>query len=414
MTLIKTSLLSSIATIIKILTGFITVKIISVYLGPSGLALVAQVNNFIGLLTSLSSGGIGNGIVKYTAEFKENKVEIFKTWSTALKLSVVLSLIIGIFVSIFSKKISFYLLGNEEFYFVFLIFSLLVIFFTMNTVFTSIFNGLGEIKKLTFLNVVSSLIGLFIALLLILNFGLKGALISGIVSQFIIFFVIVIFLKKSSLFSLRIFKEKFDIKTLYNLLNFSGMTLTAVIMNMGALIFLRNYIGNNFGWDSAGYWQGIWRISETYLMLITMTLSIYYLPKLSEIQNKKELIKEILYGYKIIIPVVILMAGFIYIFRDFLIRLIFSDDFQPMSDLFLFQLIGDVVKIASWLLGYIMIAKAMTGKYILLEIISVLNFVVLSIIFLNIYGLVGITLAFMVNYIFYFAILALIFKRYFS
>ena len=55
MTLIKTSILSAIATIIKIISGFIVTKVIAVYIGPSGLALIGQLQNFINLVM-LASG----------------------------------------------------------------------------------------------------------------------------------------------------------------------------------------------------------------------------------------------------------------------------------------------------------------------------------------------------------------------
>jgi PST family polysaccharide transporter len=72
-----------------------------------------------------------------------------------------------------------------------------------------------------------------------------------------------------------------------------------------------------------------------------------------------------------------------------------------MSELFLFQLIGDVIKIASWLLGYIMIAKAMTKLFIFTEIFFTLTFIGQSAFFIKIYGIIGLTIAFMLNYVFY-------------
>jgi PST family polysaccharide transporter len=179
------------------------------------------------------------------------------------------------------------------------------------------------------------------------------------------------------------------------------MTIVSATTIPLSRIYLRNYIGANIGWDAAGYWQGITRISDTYLMLITTTLSIYYLPRLSSIQDKMELRKEIIYGYKIIMPLVIIMASGIYFFRDFIIKLIFTSDFLPMRELFLYQLIGDVIKIASWLLGYVMVAKAMTKLFIISELIFTFSFVGLSVLFIKIFGLVGISIAFMVNYILY-------------
>jgi PST family polysaccharide transporter len=142
-------------------------------------------------------------------------------------------------------------------------------------------------------------------------------------------------------------------------------------------------------------------ISETYLMLVTVSLSVYYLPKLSSIDDNKKLRRELFYGYKIIMPIVVFTAFGIYIFKDFIIEILFTEKFSPMAELFLYQLIGDVIKIASWLISFIMIAKAMTRLYILSEIFFAWSFVGLTIVFIDIYGLIGVTIAFMVNYLVY-------------
>ena len=104
-------------------------------------------------------------------------------------------------------------------------------------------------------------------------------------------------------------------------------------------------------------------------------------------------------------PAVIAMALGIYLFRDLIITILFTKSFMPMRELFFFQLIGDVIKIASWLFGYIMLAKAMTRLYIVSEILFTISFVVLAVLFVNIYGLIGVTIAFMLNYTLYLIVL---------
>ena len=411
MTLIKTSILSAVSTIIRVVTGFIVVKVVSVYIGPSGLALVAQVQNFINMASSVASGGITTGIVKYTAEYREDIKYKKKLWSTSLKFSLILSFSVAIIVALFSKYLSQKLLGSTEFQYVFLLFSATVVLFVLNGILNAILNGQGEIKKLTVLNITGSILSLIVAVLLVVNYHLKGAMIYLIVTQSIVFFVSIFFVIKSNWFKIEMFIDKLDKENVINLLKFSLMTLTATISNMSALIFLRNYIGTNLGWDAAGYWQGVWRISETYLMLITTTLSIYYLPKLSSIQDKEELKREILHGYKVLMPLVILMAISIYIFRDLIIKIVFTEEFSPMSDLFLFQLIGDVFKIASWLISFTMLAKAMLKLLVATQIIFLSNFVLLGVIFLNLFNLIGVTIAFMVNYMLYFIAMILLFKK---
>ena len=414
MTLIKTSVLSAISTIIKVIAGFVSIKVVAVYVGPSGLALIGQMQNFISMMSSVASAGLNSGVVKYTAEHYEDEQIKQKIWSSALKISLVLIIPIAIGIIFLADFISMQLLNTAEYSSIFIVFAITVIFFVLNGLLTSILNGQKEIKKLTILNIFGSLFGLAVTILLVTQYELYGALIAGIVSQSIVFFITLAFVLKSSWFKLSMFLGSMDKEYRNKLLKYSLMTITYIITSSLSQIYIRHYLGANIGWDEAGYWQAIWRISETYLMLITTTLTIYYLPKLSSIQDKVELRKELLYGYKIIMPIVIVMALGIYIFRDFIISILFSEAFSPMAELFFYQLIGDVIKIAAWLLGFIMVAKAMTRLSIFSEIFFACSFVGFVVLFVNIYGLIGVTIAFMVNYLIYMIFLYFSLRGYLS
>ena len=122
------------------------------------------------------------------------------------------------------------------------------------------------------------------------------------------------------------------------------------------------------------------------------------MPRLSEIQSKIELRNEILKGYKIILPVVGCIALIIWLLKDLVIHLLFTPEFLPMKPLFTFQLLGDFFKIGSWLLAYLMIAKAMTKTFISTEIIFAASYVALSYYFMNHYGIIGTTYSFCINY----------------
>ena len=69
-------------------------------------------------------------------------------------------------------------------------------------------------------------------------------------------------------------------------------------------VAVRNDLAAQFGWDYAGYWDAMWRVSTIYLTFVTVTLSLYYLPRLSEIRDPAELRREILGTYRIVVPAV--------------------------------------------------------------------------------------------------------------
>lgn len=161
----------------------------------------------------------------------------------------------------------------------------------------------------------------------------------------------------------------------------------------------------------AGYWESMNKLSAMYLMIITSSLSVYFLPKLAEIKTDTAIRKEIFKAYKIILPFLAGALGIIYVFKFIIIRILFSEEFLPMSDLFKYQLIGDFLKISSLLLAFLMIAKSMTVRFITTEILTSASFVLLSLYFVKGNGVVGITQAYMLNYGMYLILMVILFRK---
>jgi PST family polysaccharide transporter len=82
-----------------------------------------------------------------------------------------------------------------------------------------------------------------------------------------------------------------------------------------------------------------------------------------------------------------------------------------MSDLFFWQLIGDLFKITSFILAYILLAKAMTFHYIISEIIFNILYVILSIVLIGKFGLKGGSFAFAINYFMYLIFMVILFRK---
>ena len=413
MTLIKTSVLTGISTVIKLVSAFVINKVIALYIGPAGLAIVGQLQSFTSIITTFSNGAISSGIVKYTAEYQdiEEKKKIF---SSSIVISLICSLIISIFLFGFSDYLSELILKDIQYSSVFIIFGATIFLFALNMVLISILNGQKEIKKYVLVNIAGSIFSLVFTSILIMQLNLMGALYAMVLNQSVMFFVTLAFVIKSSWFKLEYFKQGLDKESLSKLSKYSLMAIVSALTVPVSHLIIREYIGENLGWDSAGYWQGIWYISTMYLMLVTTTLGVYYLPRLSEIQDNKELRKEIFSGYKIIMPIVILASLIIFLLKEYVILIAFSKDFMPMMELFAWQLIGDVIKIASWLLAYLMLAKAMTKVFIYTEVLFSALFVGLSILFVDKFGLVGITYAYSLNYFLYLIMMIFIFRKRFK
>ncbi len=410
MNLIKTSLYTSVSTAVTFISGFIIVKVVALKIGPSGIAFVGQFQNTTAILTILATAGISTGVIKYLAEHKNDPSKSKKIINTAFFIVFISSLLISIFVMTSGVYLSQAVFQTKDYWLVYLLFGLFTMVISFNVMFLAILNGLKEIRKFTIINISSSLTGVALTVLFAYTWGIEGVLIASTATAIIIFFINIYFFKRLGIKWGPDFKS-WDKPVVKMLSGFSLMAIVSGFVVPSMQFLVRNRIMNQFSIADAGYWQAVTKISDYYLAFITSVLSVYYMPRLSELNNKDEIRREIVSGYKIILPVVGTIAFLIWLFKDIIIHLLFTTAFLPMRPLFTYQLLGDFFKIGSWLLSFLMIAKALTKTFIGTEILFALTYVVSSYYFMDHFGLIGATYAFCINYALYWLLMWILMRK---
>lgn len=405
MNLIKTSLLNGVSVVIKMFTLLGINKILALYVGPSGYAALGQLQNALTMITTLSSGAVNTGVTKYTAEYIDDPEQQHAVWKTSTALAVVGSLIVGVAVAVFSSQLSTYFFKTDIYASVFIWVALSLFFFTFNALLLAIINGKKDIKTLVIANIAGSFLSLIVTGILTWFLGLYGALVSLGVYQALAFITTVFLCRKTEWFRVSYFFGQFDKKIALNLSKFAAMALTTAACLPVAQILIRNHLISDFGVEYAGYWEAMWRLSSAYLLLVTTTLGVYYLPRLSELVGYNAVVKEVAEGYKFILPVALVCCLSVYFLRDFVIQVLFSEQFLPMRDLFAFQLIGDVMKIGSWILAYVMLGQAMYKLYIVTEIIFAFSLYFFVLVFTRWHGFEGVVEGYALNYLLYWIVM---------
>jgi PST family polysaccharide transporter len=408
--LIKTTLFSGIITLIRISSGFIANKVVAIFTGPSGVALIGAFSNFMSIVLTFGNGAINTGVVKYTAEYEGDDEKLKSLFSTSFKISFFFSVFVGLLLLLFASFFSQLIFTTTLYLNPIRVLGLSIVFYSLNSLLISILNGKKQIKLYTIVNTTGSIIGLFLTLVFVFYFNIEGALYSLVLSQSILFFATLLSLRKQYWFSFDYFNKKISSEYVKKLSQYSLMAIVSALMVPVSQIILRNMLISTIGIESAGVWQGMMRISDGYLMVLTTALSTYYLPKLSSLHSNKDLKAEIILGYKFLLPVVLFTSFLIYVFRIFIIEVLYTSDFYQMTDLFFYQLIGDIFKMLSWILAYLMLAKSMTKTFIITEIASTLLYLALGYICVYYFGLEGISIAFAINYLLYLIIMVYIFR----
>lgn len=410
MGLVQTGLLNGIAVIVKMLTLLGINKVLAIYVGPAGYASLGQFQNAVQMITVLASGAINTGVTKYTAEYQGNETKQHVVWRTAGSIALLGSIITGVTIMLFSRPLASLFLNNSTYGGVFVWFGAMLFFFTLNTLLLAILNGKKEIVRYVIANIGGSIFAFLVSIIMTIQFGLYGALVAMVIYQSITFFITMLLCRTASWFKFSHLFGSIDKQVAINLGKYAAMAVTSAVCVPTSHILVRDYLGETFGWAAAGYWEGSWRLSIAYLMLATTTLSVYYLPRLSELIKPIELKEEINYGYKIILPLAVLGGLSMYLLRDYIIELLFTPEFYTMRELFAWQIIGDVFKIGSWIPAYLLLGKAMFKTFMITEVIFSTSFVVLTILLTKEFGFQGVAIAHAINYFIYWIVIGIIAK----
>ncbi|EHB93012.1 O-antigen translocase [Alistipes indistinctus] len=410
--LVKVFSLSSVATLVKMLTGLISTKVVAVLIGPGGVALLGQLNNLVYIVQYLASGAINNGVVKYVSEHKGSVGKVRTLLTNALLVTVVCSLACGTAMIACHRRLSRWIMLSDEYGYIFIVFGVTVILYAFNMLLLSIVNGYREYKMFIRINVANSLAGLVFAVVLTLLYGLPGALIGATTYQSAVFFVTLYMVRRKPWARWSYFRGRIDRSIIRNYLKYALMTLVSIGTMPVAQILIRRYIMLDLSELEAGWWEAMNRISNIYLLVVTTSFSVYYLPRLSEITEPNEVRREIGKAFKVIIP--LLLTGFVlvYLCRFLIIRILFTSEFLPMAKLFGWQMGSDLFKIGCYILTYVMIAKARTVVYVTTEIVFTIIYIGLACQLMQTSaGIIGVTQAGMAAYLLHMGVVYLYLRK---
>lgn len=398
MNLLNATLLSGIAALTRIGAGFVANKLVAVYAGPGGLALIGHFANFTTIAVALAGGGVSTGVTQYVAEHRAEPAAVRRLLGTALGLVVLCALAASTAILIWRDAWSRFVFGDADHGDIVALAAGALLPAALNVLLLAGLAGRKAVKKIVAINVVISLAGLALFTALIVGGGLRGAL-QAVAAGQVLSLLVTLGMGGGAL--LRGVRPQFERAQLVRLGHFSAMALVSATTLPLAQMIVRDHLGGTISWEAAGYWQAVWKISDAYLMLVTAAFGSYYLPRLAELRDPAALRSEILQGYRILLPLTAVSALAIYLLREPLTLILFNASFLPMTELFAFQLIGDVLKVGSWMIAHLMLAKVMTATFILSELLFGACFVASTIYLTSIFGVVGASYAFAFSYLLY-------------
>lgn len=397
------TVLNGIAQFVKAISSLIINKVIVVLLGSPALLFVGNLKSVFTILQQISGAGVYEGAVKYlSGEHKDRQTFILQAC-----LSLML---VGLFIStafyfiLYDQILDLLQLGEKDRDLIpwltgGIVLSLLC--FVFHTLMQSFFHGLKSYKIIVQSTLISALLTLGVSTALIYYVNTIGLILSVFVPSAILLLTYCFHIRKSWHFGQMLFGKPFRLFLFKPVLSFTAMSAVAAIVFPSVLITIRTLLVEHSGVELASYWEGYSRLSLFMSGLAISSISLYYLPKLVEANTGQEMLKVVLWGVKFLFAVAFPAMLLIFLFGSDVISLLYTTNFLEAIFLLKWELLGTFLKLLSFTVSFIMIAKKLTTVFVLSELISGLLFLGLSMLFIEIFGVVGASIAYALAYFMY-------------
>ncbi len=387
---------SGLLTIIRLGSGLILLKITALIGGNSAVAIYGQAHNIVSMVNGILASGVGEGVVKMTAQNQNDSSKINLIKSSSILLVSLCTLFIIFISSIFwTIFIDWASLGNfTRLQITIYIFGAL--FASFGTLLISLANGfqlLNEVVKINIFSIFASLTitGLFF----FLNGDSVIIVIPAIYLGIIGIFQIGILIKKIQL--PKNILSQIDFNTINQLGGFMIMAIGSFIMTPVALVTIRGWLIQDYGANYTGDWESSRKLLELVTALLTAYFAMVLLPKLAKISDLKVLRVEIMNNAMALMILSFISLVFLYIFRNQVYYIIFSAEFSFSSELMSSRAIGEFLRSLTWIFGFIMVVKARVKLYLSTSFFYMFILLCSSWFMIDNYGIIGANYAYIVS-----------------
>lgn len=377
--------------IINIILGVISSKVLAVTLGSSGIGLYSLINQTISTATTAGTMGGQTALVQGIAS--KQGAEKDKYLITVFWIFVCGAMAIALGFLLFPFLIAQTVFASNDEKTISLVrwMALPIILTVMYSYFISLLNGFRAIGRLAIGQLIFSIVTA------VLVYPVSSLVSTGHTIAFIMMisastiggtiFCITVAHKEKWLNPLIVnFTPRVDKEAIKHFYNIASTTLITGLVSTGILLSIRTMIIRYGGFSSAGVFSVAWGLSMMYVMLVLGSFGTYYLPTLSginDIPSRNTLIQNLFrISLLLIIPLIITVI----VFKSLVITILYTHEFMPSLEIIRWMLLGDYFKVGGWVLAMPMLAYGDMKVFFWTESLWYVGFLILSYIGISYYN----------------------------
>ena len=392
------------ASVINIALGLLRIKVAAVLLGPAGVGLIGLLTNLAGTASAVAGLGVGNVGTRQIAEAvgRDDAAAMAAARRALFWGSLVLALLGALVFWSLRGVLAVRVLGNAslegEVGWLALVVGLTVAAASQ----TALLNGMRQIGDLARVSVLSALLSTLLgigALMLWGRGGLVAFLIAAPLASFLLGYVYVARLPKiqAPYTPLPVLAGQWRVLARLG----AAFMVAGLAITLGQLL-VRTLVQRQLGADALGYFQAAAIISITYIGFVLTAMGTDYYPRLTAAIHDPVAVNRMVNEQT---EVALLLAGPAFLammgLAPWVIELLYSQSFHPAAEVLRWQVLGDILKVASWPLGFIILAAGNGRTFMLTETLAVSVFVILTWLGIPLIGVAASGVAFLGMYVLY-------------
>lgn len=362
--ILKTSSIIGGSSVINILIGLVRTKVLAMLLGPAGVGLVGLYTGLMNTATTVATMGIGTVGTRQIAEaVSEEDTHALAVARRAMFWGALLLAFAGaLTVWTLRDVLAVQVLGGLEHAGVVGWLALGVALSVASASQGALIQGMRRIGDIARLSIYGSLLSTVFGIGLLWQWGMTALwafILIGPLVGFALGHVYVSRLPKEPVNDVTVRQMAAQWKMLLRLgVPFMGAGLAATLVQL----WIRVTVNNELGLDAVGHFQAAWTISMQYIGFVLGAMAADYYPRLTGVINDKVAATRLVneqteIALLLSAPVFIAMIGL----APWVIHVLYTPDFEPTVEILRWQVLGDVLKVASWPLGFIILAAG-AGK----------------------------------------------------
>jgi enterobacterial common antigen flippase len=401
------------ASAVTIVVTVARAKALALLLGPAGVGLAGLFSAILELTQSVAGMGVNSSGVRQIAEAagSGDQQRISRTAAVLRRTSIVLGILGGGLLIVFCRQVSIWTFGNAAFAGPVALLSLAVIFRSVSDGQVALIQGLRRISDLARINVLAAIAGTALTLGLVYFFREQGV-VPSLVSVAALTLIVSRWYGRSiqvAATSLTIPEVRAEAGALLTL---GSAFMASAVLATGTAYVIRSLVRHNIGFEAAGLYQSAWALGGLYVGFILQAMGTEFYPRLTAVAcddvecnrlvNEQAQISILLAGPGVIATLT-LAPLVIALFYD----KTFAGAVQPLRWICL----GMVLRVISWPMGFILMAKGARSLLFWTEGAAALVHVGLAFLLLRPFGLAGAAMAFFGLYVWHGLLIYAIVRR---